>query len=325
MNIGPIRLDTPAVLAPLAGITDLPFRLMVKSFGCGLVYSEMISANGLIYGSAKTEGMLAGDPAEKPLTIQLFGADPRIMARAARKTADAGADIIDINFGCSVKKVVKTGAGAALMRDLERAGAVIEAVRQAVSRPLTIKFRSGWDQSGDDALRLAEIAQARGVEALALHPRTAAQGFSGRADWGLIARLKSQSDLPVIGNGDITSPAEARRVMEETGCDAVMIGRAAIGNPWIFRQIADDLAGRPPFQPGLDDRFEVMRRYLRAAVAHKGEALACRVMRSRLGWFVKGLPHSAWFREAIKQLADQASAEQLLDQYQQFLRERSNR
>ena len=322
MNIGDVHLEAPTILAPLAGITDLPFRLLIKSFGCGLVYSEMISANGLVYGSAKTERMLASDPAEKPLTLQLFGADPAIMARAARQAAAAGADIIDINCGCAVKKVVKTGAGAALMGDLDRAGAVIAAVRQAISLPLTIKIRSGWDRSGEDALRLAEIAQKHGVDALALHPRTARQGFSGQADWSLITRLKAQSDVPVIGNGDVTTADDAVRMLVETGCDAVMIGRAAIGHPWIFQEIAAALAGREPVPPTLADRFAVMRQYLQAAVIHKGELPACRMMRSRLGWFVKGLPHSAGFREGLKQIADQAAAETLIDQYQEFLETR---
>ncbi|MFP4445735.1 MAG: tRNA dihydrouridine synthase DusB [Desulfosudaceae bacterium] len=322
MNIGDVHLESPAILAPLAGITDLPFRLLIKSFGCGLVYSEMISANGLVYGSSKTERMLASDPAEKPLTIQIFGADPAIMARAARQTAAAGADIIDINCGCAVKKVIKTGAGAALMGDLDRAGSVIAAVRRAISLPLTIKIRSGWDRSGEDALRLAEIAQKHGVDALALHPRTARQGFTGQADWSLITRLKAQSDVPVIGNGDIAAAEDAVRMLVETRCDAVMIGRAAIGHPWIFQEIAAVLAGREPVPPTLADRFTVMRQYLRAAVVHKGEAPACRMMRSRLGWFVKGLPHSAGFREALKQIADQAAAEKLIDEYQEFLETR---
>jgi len=268
----------------------------------------------------KTERMLASDPAEKPLTVQLFGADPQIMAAAARKVEAAGADIVDLNFGCAVRKVLKTGAGAALMHDPERAESVIKAVRQAVTVPLTVKCRSGWDRTGEEAFRLAEIAQKCRVDALALHPRTAPQGFSGQADWQLIAGLKRCCDVPVIGNGDIASHEDALKMKNGTDCDAVMVGRAAIGNPWLFSQIRAALSGDPlPPPPALADRFEVMRQYLRAAVAYRGEQQACRNMRSRLGWFVKALPHNSRFREAIKKVADQKTAEALIDRYHHFL------
>ncbi len=313
--IGTVRLANRTVLAPLAGITDLPLRLLARERGAALVYTEMVSANGLLHESAKTGRLLDSHPSERPLAAQIFGADPEIVADAARMVADTGADIIDINFGCSVKKIVKTGSGVALMKDPGRAARLLEAVRRAVSIPLTIKLRSGWDPSGDQALAIARIAADAGVDAIALHPRTARQGFSGSADWSLIARLKRAVAVPVIGNGDVTAPADAIRMREITGCDAVMIGRAAAGSPWIFSQVLELADGRPPSPVTTEDRRAVMHRYLDAAVDRMGEAVACRMMRSRLGWFVKGLPHAATFRESIKHLSSHAEAAARIDRY----------
>lgn len=315
VSIGSVRLVNRTVLAPLAGITDLPLRLLAKERGAALVYTEMVSANGLLHGSAKTGRLLDSHPAERPLTAQIFGADPGIVADAARMVADTGADIVDINFGCSVKKIVKTGAGAALMKDPGRAGRLLEAVRRAVSIPLTIKLRGGWEPSGDQALAIARIAADAGVDAIAIHPRTARQGFSGTADWSLIARLKRAVTVPVIGNGDVTTPADALRMREVTGCDAVMIGRAAVGSPWIFSRILELADGRPPTPVTIEDRRALMHRYLDAAVDRLGESVACRMMRSRLGWFVKGLPHAAAFRESIKHLSSHAEAAERIDRY----------
>ncbi len=312
MNIGPITLENPTVLAPLAGITNLPFRLLAKSAGCALVYSEMISANGLVHGSKKTLAMLATLAAEKPIAMQIFGADPQIMAAAAAVVEDAGADIVDVNFGCSVKKVVKTGAGAALMRDPARAEAVLCAVRRAVSIPLTIKIRTGWDPSGDQAHALCRIAEACGVDAVCVHPRTAAQGFGGRSNWTIIAEVKRRIRLPVIGNGDIASPDHAAAMLAQTGCDAVMVGRAAVGDPLIFRRILEALDGSTPRPLAASERIEAMIRYLDASVAHIGEAHACRMMRSRLGWFAKGLPGAGRFREAITRLQTRQEALEII-------------
>jgi nifR3 family TIM-barrel protein len=312
MNIGPITLENPTVLAPLAGITNLPFRLLAKSAGCALVYSEMISANGLVHGSKKTAAMLDTLAAEKPVAMQIFGAEPGVMAAAAEIVEDAGADIVDINFGCSVKKVVKTGAGAALMQDLQRAEAVLCAVRKAVSIPLTIKIRTGWDPSGDQAYSLCRTAETCGVVAVCIHPRTATQGFGGRADWSIIAEVKRRIHLPVIGNGDIGSPEDALAMLAETGCDAVMIGRAAVGDPFIFRRILAVLEGSSPRLPTASERIEAMIRYLDASVDHIGEPHACRMMRSRLGWFAKGLCGASRFREAITRLKTKQEALEII-------------
>ena len=243
MNIGSLHLENPVILAPLAGITNLPFRLLAKEAGCGLVCSEMVSADGLVHGARNAFDLLRSLPAEKPLAVQLFGSDPAVMAEAAAIVEGSGADLLDINFGCAVKKVIKTGSGAALMRTPQRAEALLRAVRRAVRIPLTIKIRSGWDGSGRQALALGAIAEACGVNAVTVHPRTASQKFSGRADWGVIAALKRHLSIPVIGNGDIACADDAARMLSETGCDAVMVGRQAIGYPRIFTEIGLRLHG----------------------------------------------------------------------------------
>ncbi|MFH1980711.1 MAG: tRNA dihydrouridine synthase DusB [Pseudomonadota bacterium] len=315
MVIGPHSVSPPLVFAPLAGITNLPLRLLAKEAGCGLVCSEMVSANGLVHRSAKTLEMLASDPAERPLSIQIFGARPDIMAEAAVMVAAAGADILDINFGCAVRKVVKTGSGVALMRTPDLARDILERVRRAIDIPLTIKIRSGWDASGDQAVAIARMAQDCGVDAVAVHPRTAGQGFGGRADWSLIRRIKAQLDIPVIGNGDVVSPEDALDMISETGCDAVMIGRAAIGNPWIFSHIVDTLAGRSWTPPTLDMRRQAMERFLRDTVALLGEARTCRIMRSRLSWFVKGLDGGSRFRASVTGVATLTEAFGLIAEF----------
>ncbi|MBI9087034.1 MAG: tRNA dihydrouridine synthase DusB [Desulfobacterales bacterium] len=320
MKIGNIQLDNNTVLAPLAGITNLPLRLLAKEAGCGLVCSEMISANGLVYGSGKTLQMLASTAEEKPLSVQIFGSRPDLMAEAAAMVADSGADILDINFGCSVRKVLKTGSGSALMKDAAVARDVMVAVRKAVRIPLTIKIRSGWTPTGEQALDIARLAQDCGVDAVAIHPRTATQAFRGCADWSLIARVRDHVNIPVIGNGDIETPAGALKMMAETGCDAVMVGRAAMANPWIFSQIVALQQGREFPSPTLEKRFAIMLRYLQASVRHIGEAHACRMMRSRLGWFVKGLPHSSRFRESIKRVETESETADLIRSYHKILK-----
>ncbi|MCP4691666.1 MAG: tRNA dihydrouridine synthase DusB [Desulfobacterales bacterium] len=315
VKIGELVLDNPVVLAPLAGITNLPFRLIAKARGCGLVCSEMISSNGLVRNSEKTWKMLESLPEEKPLSVQLFGADPFIMADAARMVEAGGADILDINLGCSVRKIVKTGAGVSLMREPRKAGTIFRAVREAIGIPFTVKIRSGWDASGRQAVEIARIAEDSGVDALAVHPRTATQGFRGKSDWSIITEVKRRIAIPVIGNGDIVESDDAVAMRDETGCDAVMVGRAAIGNPWIFEKILARLRGEAEPELGLERRFEVMAEYLESSIQHLGETRACRMMRSRLGWFVKGLPYSSGFRESIKLLSSRAEGIELIDAY----------
>jgi len=319
LKIGNLKLDNVTVLAPLAGITNLPMRLMAKEAGCALVCSEMISANGLVYQSKKTQRILESTPEEKPLSVQIFGADPEIMAAAARIVADSGADILDINFGCSVRKILKSGSGAALMKSPRRAQAVLESVRAAIQIPLTIKIRTGWQKNGQDARDIAEIAENSGVDAIAIHPRLATQAFKGCADWDVIAEIKSRVSIPVIGNGDVTTAHDALRMLKHTNCDAVMVGRAAIGNPWIFSQISALMATGDFNEPDRVARFNMMKRYLRTSVAYLGEMHACYMMRSRLAWFVKGMPHAKYFRESIKLISTEAQALDLIEQYQNSL------
>lgn len=315
MQIGSLVLDNCTILAPLAGITNLPFRLLAKEAGCGLVYSEMISSNGLIRDSKRTHRMLDSHPREKPLSIQIFGSDPAIMAEAATIVESSGADILDINLGCSVRKVIRTGSGAALMREPELVARLLNAVRKSIAIPLTLKIRTGWDPTGDQAFKIAKIAQDHGVDAIAIHPRTAPQLFGGKADWSIISAVKKMVSIPVIGNGDIIHPGDAIRMKTETDCDAVMIGRAAIGNPWIFGQVLELLGGETVSPIALADRFHVMVRYLQASVQYFGEQRACAMMRSRLGWFAKGLPFSSKFRESIKQISSEKEATHIIYAY----------
>jgi len=319
MKIGALDIDNRTVLAPLAGITDLPFRLLAREAGCGLVCSEMVSAKGLVCRSKKTQRLLGSCPEEKPLSVQIFGADPFIMAEAATIVEASGASILDINFGCSVKKVVKTGAGAALMQSVKTAEAILTAVRKAVRIPMTIKMRSGWNGSGEQAVLIAAVAQDCGADAVTVHPRTATQGFSGKADWTIIAAVKDRLRIPVIGNGDIQSPRDAAAMRSETSCDAVMIGRAAIGAPWIFSQVQSFLQGQALTDPESVHRFDVMKRFLRLSVAYYGETVACRMMRSRLGWFAKGLRYSSVFRESTRHISNETEAARSIDAYRALL------
>ncbi len=316
MKIGCLHLDTPTVLAPLAGITNLPFRLLAREAGCGMVTTEMVSADGLVHGAAATFDLLRSRPQEKPLAVQIFGSEPTVMAEAAAIVEVSGADVVDLNFGCAVRKIVRAGAGVALMREPQRAESILRAVRNAVKIPLTIKIRSGWDRTGRDALAMGELAEACGVDALTLHPRTAAQKFSGSADWSLIAALKQRLRIPVIGNGDIRRADDARRMMAETGCDAVMIGRRAIGDPGIFAEVICCLAGHPLPIRDFNRRIEVMRRYVLLSVSCFEETRAARLMRSRLAWFGKGLRNSSGLRQSASRIGSIAEALDLIDAFQ---------
>ncbi len=302
MKIGNLVLDNPLILAPMAGITQLPFRRLAREAGCALVVTEMVSVKGLVHGSKKTAELLMSHPSERPLSAQIFGADPEVMKEAAQIVQGLSADLLDVNLGCSVRKVVRQGAGAALMREPEKLETILKAIRSAVSLPLTVKMRTGWEPSGEQAIIAARIAEDCGVDAVAIHPRTAIQGFGGRADWSVIARLKDSVAVPVIGNGDIQGPDDVLRMQRETGCDGVMIGRASIGNPWIFAQALDLIHSRPPGRPDFPKRLDTVLRYIEYSVDHFGEDRAVPMMRSRLGWFTKGLPHSSRFRATIARL-----------------------
>ncbi len=309
MQIRDLKIKGKTFLAPLAGITNLPFRSLVKEYGCSVVCSEMVSAKGIFYNSEKTMTLMESTESEKPLSIQLFGSDPISLAKGARAVEDLNvADLIDINFGCSVKKVVKQGAGVALMKEPALTRRILTAVRQATHLPFTIKIRSGWDTSGDQAFKIAEIAQDCGVDAIALHPRTAGQAFRGHSNWDHIRQLKSRASIPVIGNGDILCPEDAVTMMDQTGCDAVMVGRAAMANPFILKQIDQYLETGTYQSPSNDDIFTAMERLVRLYVDYFGEQPACRMLRGRLSWFVKGLPNASVFRKNLTQIHTQNQA-----------------
>jgi tRNA-dihydrouridine synthase B len=315
MNIGRLHLKNAICLAPMAGITDLPFRTLVREFGCGLAFTEMVSAAGLVRGMGKTCRYLDSSPGDRPLGVQLFGSDPETLAEATRMTAERGADLVDLNMGCPVKKVMKTGSGAALMRDPQRAAAILRAMRKATDLPLTLKIRAGWRPGEVNALTIGRIAEEAGVDAIILHPRTVDQGFGGKADWRLIAALKEQLRIPVIGSGDVRLPEDAVRMFGETGCDGVMVGRGVLGNPWLIRNILCRLSGSDLLMPSLTERAEIIRRHLVMAVDYDGEKVGTRDFRKHLLWYTKGLRGGAQFRAAAGKITDPASVGKVLQDY----------
>ena len=312
MRIGDIAIENPVVLAPMAGITSHPFRLLCKEHGrVGLVVTELISSMAIHYQNRKTYGMFDWTDTERPVFCQLFGADPAVMAEAARVVVDKGADGVDINMGCWVPKVAKTGAGAALLKDLCQAEAVVKAVIDAVPEvPVTVKVRTGWQQGEVTAVRFARAAADLGAKAIAVHARFASQGFTGTADWSVIAQVKETvgDRIPVIGNGDIETPEDAARMRAETGCDAVMVGRAAMGNPWLLRQIGEYLkTGTYGPGPTVQERIAVALRHARLQVELQGEEIACRELRGLLGHYFKGVGGAVRMRgnlASVRTLAD---------------------
>lgn len=301
MRIGDVGLANKVVAAPMAGFTSQAYRLLAKKFGCGLVYSEMVSDLGLVYNQSKTKAMLRFQEAERPLAMQILGSDPQAMARAAALAYKiSGCDIIDINMGCPTPKIVKNGEGSALMRKIPLAKAIVEAVVAAVPVPVTVKMRKGWDENKVNAVPLAIAVEAAGAQAVAVHGRTREQFYSGEADWEIIKQVKAHVGIPVIGNGDITSPERAAAMLAETGCDGVMIGRAGLGRPWLFQQVVDLLAkGSYDPEPALANKLAIALSYLDLECKFKGEGQALRESRKTLAAYVKGLPGASTIRNAI--------------------------
>ncbi len=303
MSIRQILKNNPLVLAPMAGITDLPFRRICRELGAGLVFSEMVSVEALVRAHKRTKGMLLSDPSERPVAFQIFGAKPESMAEAARIVSQGEVDFIDINMGCPVPKVLKSGSGSALLRDLGLAKEIMAAVASSSTVPVTVKIRLGWDAKSIVAAEIASAAESAGIAAVTVHGRTTAQGFSGRADWSMIRLVKSSVSIPVIGNGDVRSAKDAKRMLEETACDGVMIGRAIQGHPWIFREAGEFIRNETvPAPPSLRERETVMLRHLNDMVALTGENIGVREMRKHLCWYTKGLQGGAEFRTVINQL-----------------------
>jgi len=322
MNIRDILKQNPLVLAPMAGVTDLPFRLICRAMGAGLVYSEMVSAEALIRNQRKTFTMLKTVPEERPVTFQIFGCKPASMAEAARILSDLPIDFVDINMGCPVPKVLRSGAGSALLRDAPLAKEIIASVVKASKVPVTVKIRLGWDAKSIVAVDLAKAAEDAGAAAIAVHARTKAMGFSGTADWSMIKQVKDAVTIPVIGNGDVRSGMDAARMIKETGCDGIMIGRAIEGNPWIFREARQFITtGIVPPPPKLEERKAVMTDHLADVVDMLGENVGIREMRKHLCWYTKGLPGGAEFRERINHLLSLSDVEQEIDAYFSGLRE----
>ncbi len=300
-KIGSLQLDNPLILAPMAGITNLPYRRTMKSFGAALVFTEMISANGLIRDGRKTLELLESRPEEKPLGVQLFGDDPHVLATGAALIAER-ADLLDINMGCPVKKVVRSGAGSALLQNPAQVGRIIDAVRAVFPGPLTIKIRSGWDQTTINYLEVARIARAAGIDAICLHPRSRSQGFGGTAAWQQIGELKAHLDIPVIGSGDLFTAEDVVNMQRISGCDAVMIARGGYGNPWIFRQAAALLQNKALVTPSAADRWQTAQQHLQWHLEQFGEHKALLEMRKHLSWYVRGLPGASQFRSQLQKL-----------------------
>lgn len=306
LRIGNYELRNPWILAPMAGVSEMPFRVLARELGAAAAPTELVSAKGLLYGQERTRRYLAHAACERPFWVQLFGGDPESMAVGAERAAELGAEILDINMGCPVKKVTKTGAGSALLCDPRRAAAIVAAMTKRAGLPVTVKIRAGWDHDSIRPMEMVRAVADAGAVAVAIHARTRAQGYSGHADWSLITALACESPIPVIGNGDAFTAQAAQRMLRETGCAAVMIGRGALGNPWIFSQ----LHGEPP--PTSAQRWQLVQRHLRAHVEHVGNELAAvRRFRPHLGWYAHGLRGAAKFREHVMRAEDLAAVEQL--------------
>jgi len=314
MRIGDLTIDPPVVLAPMSGINDRTFRLLCREHGASVVWTGLISANALHFGSQKTLDMLHFLPSELPVCAQIFGSDPHLVAAAAR-AAERAAPLLDLNMGCSAAKVVKARAGVALMAEPERAEAMVRACVEAVRVPVLVKMRTGWTSRGEDAVALSQRCERAGAAAVTVHPRGARQGFRGRADWSVIAGVKQAVGIPVIGNGDVRSADDALRMREETGCDAVMVGRAALGYPWIFREIGAALRGEErPAPPSVDERVALAARHVRLAVADRGEKVGVREMRKHIAWYLRGMPMARVLRERANRATSEAELLSLLSE-----------
>lgn len=311
LTIGNVILENNVMLAPMAGVTDLPFRLICKEQGAGLLCMEMVSAKAVHYNNKNTEALMEIHPEELPVSLQLFGSEPEVMAETAVRIEERPFAILDINMGCPVPKVVNNHEGSALMKDPKLAGEIIYAVSHAIQKPVTVKIRKGFDEDSVNAVEMAKIAEENGAAAVAVHGRTREQYYSGKADWDIIRQVKEAVHIPVIGNGDVTDAVSAKQMLEETGCDGIMVGRASRGNPWIFREINSYLdTGIIPERPTRQEVCDTILKHARLQLEYKGEYTAVREMRKHVAWYTTGYPHSARLRQLVNEIDTIAELEE---------------
>lgn len=319
MLIGNVNIENNVVLAPMAGVTDLPYRLLCKEMGCGMLYTEMVSAKAILYNNKNTEALLTVTEKENPIAVQLFGSEPEVMAEIAKRIEERPFDIIDVNMGCPVPKVVNNGEGSALMKNPKLVGQIVEAMAKAVKKPVTVKIRAGFNDQSINACEIAHVVQESGGAAVAVHGRTREQYYSGHADWDIIRRVKETVSIPVIGNGDINSGEDAIKMFEQTGCDAVMIGRGARGNPWIFNQINEYLKnGTSITPPSTDEVCDMILRHAKMLIEAKGEYTGIREMRKHFAWYTAGMKHAAGLRNEVNHVEQYEKLEELVEQMRQL-------